>query len=77
MLVYRQGEILARVGIMGESPIIEEAPILKKSLEGGGDGRELYLPALQVMCLSYREATENDLIICSRLLGMSPGTTYH
>lgn len=50
MLVYQEGKTLARVGVMGESPTIEDAPILRKCLRDGRDGREQYLAALQVTC---------------------------
>ncbi|CAM9304957.1 unnamed protein product [Choristocarpus tenellus] len=49
VLVYRGGETLCRVGVMGPKPVIKSAPILEKSMREGFDGRELYLPALQVL----------------------------
>lgn len=54
VFVYQAGETLARVGVVGESPTVREAPILAKSLQEGKDGRELYLPALQVTHPRYR-----------------------
>lgn len=48
MLVYQGGKTLARVGVMGESPTMRDAPILRKCLRDGRDGREQYLAALQV-----------------------------
>lgn len=48
VVVYRGGETLAKVGVMGESPVVQEGTILQKSLREGKYGRELYLPALQV-----------------------------
>lgn len=48
MLVYKEGKTLARVGVMGEAAAVEDAPILRKSLRDGRDGREQYLAALQV-----------------------------
>lgn len=48
MLVYKGGETLARVGVMGESPVMKDAPILGKCFSDGRDGREQYLAALQV-----------------------------
>lgn len=51
MLVYRGGKTLARVGVMGESAAIQDAPILKRCVRDGRDGREQYLAALQVTSL--------------------------
>lgn len=51
MLVYRGGKTLARVGVMGESAAIQDAPILKRCVRDGRDGREQYLAALQVNSL--------------------------
>lgn len=50
MLVYKEGKTLARVGVMGESATVKDAPILRKCLRDGRDGREQYLAALQVTC---------------------------
>lgn len=49
VLVYRDGKTLARVGVMGESAVIKDAPILRKCFRDGLDGREQYLAALQVI----------------------------
>lgn len=48
MLVYQEGKTLARVGVMGEESVVQDAPILRKCLRDGRDGREQYLAALQV-----------------------------
>lgn len=48
MLVYQEGKTLARVGVMGEATAVQDAPILRKCLRDGRDGREQYLAALQV-----------------------------
>ncbi|CAB1116895.1 unnamed protein product [Ectocarpus sp. CCAP 1310/34] len=49
MLVYQDGKTLARVGVMGESADIRDAPILRKCIGEGRDGREQYLAALQTL----------------------------
>ncbi|CAM9607802.1 unnamed protein product [Ectocarpus sp. 4 AP-2014] len=49
MLVYQDGKTLARVGVMGESADIRDAPILRKCIIEGRDGREQYLAALQTL----------------------------
>eukprot|EP00904_Undaria_pinnatifida_P004085 jgi/Undpi1/13678/HiC_scaffold_9.g03332.m1 len=49
VLVYRDGKTLARVGVMGESAVIKDAPILRKCFRDGLDGREQYLAALQTL----------------------------
>lgn len=54
MLVYQDGKTLARVGVMGESADIRDAPILRKCIREGRDGREQYLAALQVCCAACR-----------------------
>lgn len=48
MLVYQEGKTLARIGVMGEASAVQDAPILRKCLRDGRDGREQYLAALQV-----------------------------
>lgn len=48
VVVYRGGQALARVGVVGESPVVQDAPILQRCIREGKYGRELYLPALQV-----------------------------
>lgn len=48
MVVYRDGKTLARVGVMGESPVVQDAQIMKKCIREGRNGREQYLAALQV-----------------------------
>ncbi|CAM9191009.1 unnamed protein product [Ascophyllum nodosum] len=47
VLVYRDGKTLARVGVMGSSRVVRDAPILKSCVEGGRRGREQYLADLQ------------------------------
>lgn len=60
VLVYRDGKTLARVGVMGESAAIQDAPILRKCVRDGRDGREQYLAALQVISLfPYRGLVRN------------------
>lgn len=49
VLVYSGGKTLARVGVMGESAAVQDAPILKKCVRDGRDGREQYLAALQTL----------------------------
>lgn len=49
VVVYRGGQALARVGVVGESPVVQDAPILQRCIREGKYGRELYLPALQVL----------------------------
>lgn len=60
MLVYHEGKTLARVGVMGESSTVKDAPILRKCIRDGRDGREQYLAALQVTLL---------LLLCGTTLG--------
>ncbi|CAM9446182.1 unnamed protein product [Discosporangium mesarthrocarpum] len=49
VLLYREGRTLCRLGVMGPQPVMKSGPTLEKSMREGFDGRELYLPALQVL----------------------------
>lgn len=73
MLVYQDGKTLARVGVMGESADIRDAPILRKCISEGRDGREQYLAALQVCFSACRLVFVLDvptrLPTCLRSLG--------
>lgn len=53
VLVYSGGQTLARVGVMGRSPVVRDAPILKACVQDGRGGREQYLADLQVTIHTY------------------------
>ena len=66
VLVFSGGQTLARVGVMGRSPVVRDAPILRACVQDGRGGREQYLADLQVTIYTYDGSWSGENIYLQR-----------